>query len=194
MLNKALKRNALLALLSAVLPSVVMAATPEMPKGMTVKELMPNKPFPTTYPGFEGQKSKFPAQLEGSGEFEVTRVASVCADPDNPINFAMEAESFIRMGNKPVADVLEKRNIDWEMCDASVVGQKLKVVRLQLLGMGCGFPFVGQQKIPVDQISQHACFYVPVVEFNGKEQLMASDALKGFEGFAVERLSAYLNP
>ena len=36
MLNKALKRNALLALLSAVLPSVVMAATPEMPKGMTV--------------------------------------------------------------------------------------------------------------------------------------------------------------
>ena len=47
-MNKALKRNALLALLSAVLPSVVMAATPEMPKGMTVKELMPSKPFPTT--------------------------------------------------------------------------------------------------------------------------------------------------
>ena len=193
MLNKALKRNTLLTLLSAVLAPVVMAATPEMPEGMTVKQLMPSEPFPTTYPGFESQKNKFPAQLQGSGEFEVTRVASVCADPDNPINFAMEAEHFIRMGNKPVADVLEKRNIDWEMCDASVVGQKLKVVRLQLLGMGCGFPFVGQQNIPVDQISQHACFYVPVVEYNGKEQLMASDALKGFEGFAVERLSAYLN-
>ena len=46
MLNKALKRNTLLALLSAALAPVIMAATPEMPKGMTVKDLMPSEPFP----------------------------------------------------------------------------------------------------------------------------------------------------
>jgi hypothetical protein len=191
-LNKALKRNTIITLLAAALAPAVMADTPEMPQGMTVKELMPTEPFPSTYPGFESYKSKFPAQLEGSAEFKVSRVASVCSDPTNPINFAMEAENFIRMGNKPVAAVLEKRNIDWEMCDASVVGQKLKVVRLQLLAMGCGFPFVTQKNMPVDQISQHACFYLPVVEYNGKEQAIASDALDGFEAFAVERLSAYL--
>lgn len=192
-MNKAVKRHTIITILAAALAPAVMASTPEMPQGMTVKQLMPTEPFPSTYPGFESQKSKFPAQLEGHGEFVVTRVASVCSDPGNPINFAMEAESFIRMGNKPVAAVLEKRNIDWEMCDASVVGQKLKVVRLQLLEMGCGFPFVNQKNIPFDQIGQHACFYVPVVEYNGKEQAIASDALEGFEAFAVERLSAYLN-
>ncbi|VVN67431.1 hypothetical protein PS723_00187 [Pseudomonas fluorescens] len=187
-----MKCNTIIAVLSAVLAPAVLAATPEMPQGRTVKELMPTEPFPSTYPGLENQKSKFPAQLEGSGEFKVTRVASICPDPTNPINFAMEAENFIRMRNQTVAAELEKRNIDWEMCDASVVGQKLKVVRLQLLGMGCGFPFVYQKNIPIDQVSQHACFYLPVVEYNGKEQAIASDALEGFEAFAVDRLSAYL--
>lgn len=192
-----MKHQAVIALIcaafSAGLAATPSAATPAMPQGRTVKEMMPSEPFPSTYPGFENQKSQFPAQLEGSGEFVVTRVASVCAEPTNPINFAMEAEHFIRMGNQTVAAELEKRNIDWEMCEASVVGQKLKVVRLQLLAMGCGFPFVGEQKIPYDQISKHACFYVPVVEFNGKEQAVASDALDGFEAFAVERLKVYFN-
>ena len=66
MLNKALKRNTLLTLLSAVLAPVVMAATPEMPKGMTVKELMPSKPFPTTYPGFEARKASFRRNLKAA--------------------------------------------------------------------------------------------------------------------------------
>lgn len=191
-LNTAMKRTTIIALLSAVLASAVLAATPELPQGRTVKELMPTEPFPSTYPGFENQKSKFPAQLEGSGEFKVTRVAGICPDPANPANFAMEAEHFIRMRNPAVAAELEKRNIDWEMCEASVVGQKLKVVRLQVLSMGCGFPYEDPKTPSRNPIIQHACFYVPVVEYNGKEQEIASDALEGFEAFAVERLSAYL--
>lgn len=191
-MNTAMKRNAIISILCAVLAPAVLAATPEMPQGRTVKELMPTEPFPSTYPGFENQKSRFPAQLEGSGEFKVTRVASICADPAYPLNFAMEAEHFIRMRNQTVAAELEKRNIDWEMCEPSVVGQKLKVVRLQILSMACALPYEDPKKPSRYPVIQHACFYVPVVEYHGKEQAIASDALEGFEAFAVERLNAYL--
>ena len=191
-LSTAMKRNIIIALLFSVLASAVLAGTPEMPQGRTAKELMPTEPFPSTYPGFENQKSKVPAQLEGSGEFKVTRVAGICPDPASPANFAMEAEHFIRMRNPTVAAELEKRNIDWEMCEASVVGQKLKVVRLQVLSMGCLLPYEDPKRPSSNPVVQHACFYVPVVEYKGKEQAIAGDALDGFEAFAVDRLRAYL--
>lgn len=192
-------RNTIIAVLTAALAPAILAATPEMPKAKTVAELLPTEPFPSTYAGFENQKNRFPAQLEGSGEFVVTRVAGICPGPTAPHlmasfpSSAMEVEHFTRIGNTAIAEEMEKRNIEWEMCEAAAVGQKLKVVRLQIISMGCVLPFEDPKKPSQYPVVQHACFYMPVVAYKGKEQAIASDALEGFEAFAVERLSAYLN-
>lgn len=197
-MNATFKRNTLFALLTAALAPAVMAATPEMPKPRTAAELMPTEAFASTYAGFEQQKKRFPAQLEGSREFKVTRVASICPGPTEAnqraafVTPAMEVEHFTRMGNLPMAAELDKRNIDWEMCEAASVGQTLKVVRLQILSMGCVHPFIDPNKPSASPVVEHTCFYMPVVEYQGKEQAIASDALEGFDAFAVERLNAYL--
>lgn len=197
-MNATLKRNTLISLLAAALAPAAMAATPEMPKPRTAAELMPTEAFASTYPGFEQQKRRFPAQLEGSGEFKVTRVTSICPGPTEAnqqavfMNGAMEVEHFARMGNREMAAEVDKRNIDWEMCEAASVGQTLKVVRLQILSMGCAYPFLDPKKPSQSPVVEHACFYMPVVEYKGKEQAIASDALEGFDAFAVERLNTYL--
>lgn len=197
-MNATFTRNTLIALFTAALVPVAMAATPDLPKPRAAAELLPTEAFASTYPGFEHQKKRFPAQLQGSGEFKVIRAASLCPGPAEPaqqaafVTPAMEVEHFTRMGNLPMAAELDKRNIDWEMCEAATVGQTLKVVRLQVLSMGCAYPFLDPSKPNTSPVVEHACFYMPVVEYKGKEQAIASEALQGFDAFAVERLNAYL--
>lgn len=185
-------------LLAATLSSSAIAAAMPEGKAYLRDELLPTEAFAHTYPGLESDIGRFPIDLPASREFTVTRAAALC--PKGPSNwhpqafasYTMEIENFNRINRQDVASNQERQYLDWELCEATRVGQKLDVVRLHILEPGCTIPFIPPADRPRNKPVEHACFYVPIVAYKGQEYALPSDALEGLDAFAVVQLKQYL--
>ena len=190
-------RCLLFALLAFSVPAAF-AETPVDLQNARIVDVQPKTAFPETYEGFQTKKDEFPIDMEAGLEFNVIRDAAIC--PRLPVNgdqrvfssAGLGLENFYRVGRLDVTLQTEKQYIDYEMCVRATVGQKLKVVRLSILSLGCTPPFIPVSKRDKNPLVQHACFYFPVVEFMGQEQMITSDALEGFDEYAVSQLRKHV--
>lgn len=192
-----MNRNAFFALLAFSTAPAFAETLVDVEKPRIV-DVQPQTAFPETYDGFQTKKDEFPIDMEAGREFTVIRVAAIC--PRLPVNgdqrvfssAGLVLENFYRIGRLDVTVQTEKQYVDYEMCEAATVGQKLKVVRLSILSLGCTPPFIPKSKRDKNPLVQHACFYFPVVEFKGQEHMITSDALEGFDEYAVSQLRKHV--
>ena len=184
--------------LLALLMTPAFAQTPVELQKPGIVDVQPKIAFPETYDGFQTKRNDFPINMEAGREFTVTRYAAIC--PRLPVNgdqrvfssAGLTLENFNRIGRQDVTLQTEKQYVEYEMCEAAVIGQKLKVVRLSILSLGCTPPFVSEANRTKNPLVQHACFYFPVVLIDGQEQMITSDALEGFDEYAVTLLRKHV--
>lgn len=192
-----MNRCVFFALLAFSIPAAF-AETPVDLQNARIVDVQPKTAFPETYDGFQTKKDEFPIDMEASREFTVIRDAAIC--PRLPVNgdqrvfssAGLVLENFYRVGRLDVTIQTEKQYVDYEMCVKATVGQKLKVVRLSILSLGCTPPFIPISKRDKNPLVQHACFYIPIVDFMGQEQMITSDALEGFDEYAVSQLRKHV--
>lgn len=192
-----MNRCVFFALLAFSIPAAF-AETPVDLQNARIVDVQPKTEFQETYDGFQTKKDEFPIDMEASREFTVNRDAAVC--PRLPVNgdprvfssAGLTLENFHRVGRSDVALQEERQYVEYEMCKGVKKGQTLKVVRLSILSLGCTPPFIAKAERTKNPLVQHACWYFPVILLDGHEHMITSDALDGFDEYAVSQLRKHV--